>query len=34
MSLLDAKEDFEGDLKKRMDDFIDNNGKEDEQEED
>lgn len=30
MSLLEPKEDFEADLKNRMEDFIENNGKEEE----
>lgn len=29
MSLLDPKEDFDSDLKDRMENFIENNGKED-----
>ncbi|KRX02221.1 hypothetical protein PPERSA_04843 [Pseudocohnilembus persalinus] len=33
LSILDHKQNFEDDLKKRMDDFIENNGKEDEQNE-
>lgn len=34
MSLLDAKEDFEADLKDRMEQFIDGNGSEQQHEED